>query len=107
MPVRPTSSSTLSAATSKKLVGAEGGGTTANHSSFMNVISAWSRRAQIPHRGGHERHPEVLQGLVVRSAYTQVLDDLNLPEEDIWVLKKIIPASSATTPVYVHKNWPQ
>ena len=35
----------------KKPVGAEGGGTTANHSSFMNTISAWCRRAQIPHRG--------------------------------------------------------
>ena len=33
-------------------MGAEGGGTTANHSSFMSTISAWCRRAQIPHRGG-------------------------------------------------------
>ena len=35
----------------KKIVGAEGGGTTANQNSFMNIISAWCRRAQIPHRG--------------------------------------------------------
>ena len=35
----------------KKLVGAEGGGTTANHNSFMNTISAWCRRAHIPLRG--------------------------------------------------------
>ena len=44
----------------KKLVGAEGGGTAANHSSFMNVISAWSRRARIPHRGGGRAAPRGL-----------------------------------------------
>ena len=73
----------------KKLVGAEGGGTTANHNSFMNVISAWCRRAQIPHRGGTSGTPRTCKGLF--SAYTQALHDLDLPEEDIRVLNKIIP----------------
>ena len=43
----------------KKLVGAEGGGTTANHNSFMNAISAWCRRAQIPQRGGTSGTPRI------------------------------------------------
>ena len=73
----------------KKLVGAEGGGTTANHNSFTNVISAWCRRAQIPHRGGTSGTPRTCKGLF--SAFTQALHDLNLPEEDIRVLNKIIP----------------
>ena len=73
----------------KKLVGAEGGGTTANHNSFTNVISAWCRRAQIPHRGGTSGTPRTCKGIF--SAYTQALHDLNLPEEDIRVLNKIIP----------------
>ena len=71
----------------KKL--AEGGGTTANRNSFMNAISAWSRRARIPHRGGTSGTPRTCKGMF--SAYTQALRDLNLPEEDIRVLSKIIP----------------
>ena len=58
----------------KKLVGAEGGGTTANHNSFMNVISAWYHRAQIPHRGGTSGTPRTCKGMF--SAYTQALHDL-------------------------------
>jgi len=57
----------------KKLVGAEGGGTTANHNSFMNTISAWCRRAQIPHRGGTSGTPRTCKGMY--SAYTQALRD--------------------------------
>ena len=60
----------------KKLVGAEGGGTTANHNSFLNVISAWSRRARIPHRGGTSGTPRTCKGMF--SAYTQALHDLDL-----------------------------
>ena len=55
----------------------------------MNVISAWCRRAQIPHRGGTSGTPRTCKG--VFSAYTQALRDLDLPEEDIRVLNKIIP----------------
>ena len=73
----------------KKLVGAEGGGTTAHHNSFMSTISVWCRRAQIPHRGGTSGTPRTCKGLF--SAYTQALHDRNLPEEDIRVLSKIIP----------------
>ena len=73
----------------KKLVGAKGGGTTANHNSFMNAISAWCRRAQIPHRGGTSGTTRTFKGFF--SAYTQALRDRNLPEEDIQVLSKIIP----------------
>ena len=70
-------------------MGAEGGGTAANHNSFMNVISAWCRRAQIPHRGGTSGTPRTCKGMF--SAYTQALHDLDLPEEDIRVLNNIIP----------------
>ena len=70
-------------------MGAEGGGTTANHNSFMNAISVWCRRAQIPHRGGTSGFPRTCKGMF--SAYTQALRDRNLPEEDIRVLNKIIP----------------
>ena len=77
----------------KKLLGAEVGGTTANHNSFLNAISAWSRRAQIPHRGGTSGTPRSCKGLF--SAYTQALDDLDLPEEDARVRNKIIPDLSA------------
>jgi len=73
----------------KKLVGAEGGGTTANHNSFISTISAWCRRAQIPHRGGTSGTPRTCKGLF--SAYTQALHGRNLPEVDIRVLNKIIP----------------
>ena len=73
----------------KKLVGAEGGGTTANHNSFMSAISAWCRRARIPHRGGTSGTPRTCKGLF--SAYTQALHGRNLPEEDIRVLNKTIP----------------
>ena len=55
----------------------------------MNVISAWSRRAQIPHRGGTSGNPRTYKGML--SAYTQALRDLDLPEENIRVLNKIIP----------------
>ena len=73
----------------KRLVGAEGGGTTANHSSLRSTISAWCRRAQIPHRGGTSGTPRTCKGLF--SAYTQALHGRNLPAEDIRVLNKIIP----------------
>ena len=62
---------------------------TANHNSFMNVISAWCRRAQIPHRGGTSGTPRTRKGMF--SAYTQALRDRDLPEEDIRVLNKVIP----------------
>ena len=55
----------------------------------MNVISAWSRRAQIPHRGGTSGTLRSYKGLF--SAYTQAPDDLGLPEEDTRVWNKIIP----------------
>ena len=67
----------------------EGGGTTANHNSFVNVISAWVRRDLIPHWEGMSGTPRTCNGIF--SAYTQVLRDLGLPEEDIRVLSKIIP----------------
>ena len=70
-------------------MGAEGGGTTANHNSFMNAISAWCRRAQIPHHGGTSGTPRTFKGMF--PAYTQALRDRNLPEEDIRVLNKVIP----------------
>jgi len=54
----------------------------------MNVISAWCRWAQIPHRGGTSGTPRSCKGLF--SAYNQALRDLNLPEEGIQVLSKII-----------------
>jgi len=73
----------------KKIVGAEGGGTTANQNSFMNTISAWCRRVQIPHRGGTSGTPRTYKGLF--SAYTQALHGRDLLEEDIRVLNKIIP----------------
>ena len=41
----------------------KGGGTTATHNSFMNVISAWCRRAQIPHRGGTSGTPRTCKGM--------------------------------------------
>ena len=55
----------------------------------MNVTSAWSRRARIPHRGGTSGNPRTCKGMF--SAYTQALRDLDLPEDDIRVLNKIIP----------------
>ena len=59
--------------------GAGGGCTTANHSSLMNVISAWSRRARIPHWGARAAsNPRTFKGMF--SAYTQVLRDL-----DLWI----------------------
>ena len=70
-------------------MGAEGGGTTANHNSFMNAISAWSRRARIPHRGGTSGTPRTYKSMF--SAYTQALHDLDLSEEDSRMLSKIIP----------------
>ena len=89
MPLRPTSYSALWAAIPKKLVGTEGEGTAANHNSFMNAISAWCRRAQIPHRGGTSGIPRTCKDMF--SAYTQALRDRDLPEEDIRVLNKTIP----------------
>ena len=77
--------------TIKKLVGAEGGGTTANHSSFMNSISAWCRRARIPHRGGTSGTPRTCKGKGIFSAYTQALRDRDLPDEGIRVLNKATP----------------
>jgi len=35
----------------------------ANQSSFMNAISAWCRRAQIPHRGGTSGTPRTCKGI--------------------------------------------
>ena len=70
-------------------MGAEGGGTAANQNSFMNATSAWSCRAQIPHRGGKSGTPQTCAGLF--SMHTQSLRDRLLPEEDRRVLNKIIP----------------
>ena len=61
----------------------------ANHNSFLNVISAWSRRARIPHQGGTSGTPRTCKGMF--PAYTQALHALDLPEEDVRVLNKIIP----------------
>ena len=55
----------------------------------MKVISAWCRRARIPHRGGTSGTPRTCKGLF--SAYTQAPHGHDLPEEDIRVLNKIIP----------------
>ena len=55
----------------------------------MNAISAWCRRARIPHRGDTSGTPRTCKGLF--SAYTQALRDRDLPEEDIRVLNKTIP----------------
>ena len=63
----------------------------------MSAISAWFRRAQIPHyyphRGGgnHERHQRTYRGIF--SAYSQALRDLDFPEKDIRVLSNVIPTS--------------
>ena len=78
----------------KELVGTEGGGATANHYSFLNVTSAWSRRARIPHRGGTSGTPRTFKGMF--SAYTQALHDLDLSEEDSRVLNKIITPPEET-----------
>ena len=66
-------------------MGAEGEGTTANRNSLMNVISAWCRRAQIPPGGGTSGTPRTYKKDMFPAC------DLDLPEEDIWVLSKIIP----------------
>jgi len=55
----------------------------------MKTISAWCRRAQIPHRGDTSGTPRTCKGLF--SAYTQALHGRDLPEEDIRVPNKIIP----------------
>ena len=55
----------------------------------MNATSAWSRRAQIPHRRGTSGTPRTSKGMF--SAYTQALRELDLPEEDIRVLDRAIP----------------
>ena len=55
----------------------------------MSIISAWCRRAQIPHRGGTSGTPGTCRGLF--SAYTQAPHCRDLSEEDIRVLRKIIP----------------
>jgi len=73
----------------QKLVEAEGGGATANYSSFMDAISAWCHRAQILHRGGTSGTPRTCKGMF--STYTQALRDRDLPEEDIRVLNRAIP----------------
>jgi len=78
----------------KKLVGAEGGGTTANHNSFMNAIYVVPPGPN-PTQRGYERHPEDLQG------HVQALRDRDLPEEDIRVLNKIIPDLPSTCGVRV------
>jgi hypothetical protein len=62
-------------------VGAEGGGTAANSNSFMNAISAWPRRAQIPHRGGTSGTPRTCRGV------------FSSPGGDIRVLKRTTPGS--------------
>jgi hypothetical protein len=58
----------------------------------MNAISAWSRRDQIPHRGGTSGTPRTCKGGF--SACTQPLRDRDLPKEDIKVLNKITPTSN-------------
>jgi len=65
----------------------------------MNVISAWCRRAQIPHRGGTSGTPRTFKGMF--SAYTQALRDRDLPEEGIRVLSKITPTSSSACGVWM------
>ena len=73
--------------------------TTANQNSFMSATSAWCRRAQIPHRGDTSGTPRTYKGLF--SAYIQAPHCRDLPEEDIRVLSKIIPAFSSTCGVRV------
>ena len=65
----------------------------------MSTISAYCRRAQIPHRGSTSGTPRTCKGLF--SAYTPALHGRDLPEEDIRVLSKIIPAFSSTCGVRV------
>ena len=60
-----------------------------HQSSFVNAISAWCHRALIPHRGCASGTTRACKGMF--SAHTQVLRDLDLPEEDIRVLSKNNP----------------
>ena len=62
------------------------------HNSFQNAISKWCRRAGIPHRGGACGTPGTCKGMF--SAHTQPLYGLDLSEEDMRVLNKIIPTSN-------------
>ena len=86
--LRPIRSSTPSTATSKTCGG--GGWRHDGKAQFVvSVISAWFRRALIPHWGGCERNPEDFQGHVLR--VHPGAPDLDLPKEDIRVLNKAIP----------------
>jgi len=54
----------------------------------MSTISAWCRRAQIPHRGGTSGTPRTSKGLFY--AFTQAPHGRDLPKEGIRVLSKVI-----------------
>jgi len=72
----------------KKLVGAEGGGTTINHDSFVNVISRWLKRAGVPHRGGAAGNGTCKN---LFTHITQNLNDVGASESAYKVLQTIIP----------------
>ena len=73
----------------KKLVGATGGGTLANHNATVDCMSMWLERGKIPHLGGCRGKPTTCKGL-----FTHVTQELNggeIGEEDYKVLQKVIP----------------
>ena len=70
-------------------MGAEGGGTTINHDSFVNVISRWLKRARVPHRGGAAGTPGTCKNLF--TPITQMLNDVGASESAYKVLQTIIP----------------
>jgi len=72
----------------KKLVGAEGGGTTGNHNGVVDVISTWLKRAGIPHKGGAQGRPRTCKDMF--TLITQALNDVTLEEDDRRVLQSII-----------------
>ena len=72
----------------KKLVGATGGGTLANHNATVDCKSMWLARGKIPHLGGCRGKPPTCQGLFI-----PVTQGINRSElgEDYKVLQKAIP----------------
>ena len=70
-------------------MGAEGGGTTINHDSFVNVISRWLKRARAPHRGGAAGNPGTCKNLFTH--ITQMPNDVGASESAYKVLQTIIP----------------
>ena len=67
-------------ATTKKLPGAPGGGTTANHTSIVDTISRWFKRADLPREGGASGLPRTCKGLFTHITQALNFDDTG-PEE--------------------------